>query len=231
MDFFEAVERRRSIRRYKPVPVPETVIRKALEAAVLAPNSSNAQTWDFYWVRSTDKKEKLVKACLNQSAARTAAELIVVVASPKSWKRSWPELKKYVQEIGAPGPVRTYYERLFPWLYTWGPLSLVGLVKWVAANVVGMFRPTPRGPFSKKEVQTVAIKSAALAAENFVLAVTAQGYSTCMMEGHDESRVKRLLGLSHSDRVVMVISVGEEAERGTWGPRFRLDSRQVIHEV
>lgn len=231
MDFFEVIERRRSIRRYKPVPVPEAVIRKALEAAVLAPNSSNAQTWDFYWVRSEAKKQKLVAACLNQSAARTAAELVVVVASPKSWRRSWPELKKYVQDISAPGPVRLYYERLFPWLYMWGPLNLVGFAKWVGASCIGIFRPTPRGPFSKKDVQTVAIKSAALAAENFVLAITAQGFSTCMMEGHDEKRVKKILNLGYSDRVVMVISVGEEAERGTWGPRFRLDSQQVIHEV
>ena len=62
-------------------------------------------------------------------------------------------------------------------------------------------------------------------------AITAQGFSSCMMEGFDEPRVKKILGLKYSDRVVMVISVGEEAERGTWGPRFRISSDKVIHEV
>ena len=88
-----------------------------------------------------------------------------------------------------------------------------------------------RGPGTLRDIQEVCIKSAALAAENFVLAITAQGYATCMMEGFDEPRVKKLLGLKYSDRVVMVISVGEEAERGTWGPRFRISSDKVIHEV
>lgn len=231
MDFFETVERRRSIRRYTNKPVPEAVIRKALEAALLAPNSSNAQTWDFYWVRTPEKKAILAKACLSQSAARTAAELIVIVASPTAWRRSWPGLKEYVNRINAPGPVKLYYEKLFPWLYRWGFLNSIGAVKFVAMTAYGFFKPMARGPFSRSGVQTVAIKSAALAAENFVLAITAQGFSTCMMEGFDEWRVKRLLKLRSSDRVVMVIGVGEEAERGTWGPRYRMDSKEVIHEI
>lgn len=231
MNFFETVEKRRSIRRFTAKPVPETVIRRALDAAILAPNSSNAQTWDFYWVRSAEKKAALVKACLNQSAARTAAELVVIVASPTAWRRSWPQLREYVHAINAPGPVQVYYGRLLPWMYRWGFLNSVGFFKWLMATPVGLVRPMVRGPFSRREVQTVAIKSAALAAENFVLAITAQGYATCMMEGFDEFRVKRLLNLKCSDRVVMVVGVGEEAERGTWGPRFRVPSEQVIHLI
>ena len=43
-----------------------------------------------------------------------------------------------------------------------------------------------------RDLQEIAIKSAALGAENFVLALEAQGFSSCMMEGHDESRVLKL---------------------------------------
>jgi nitroreductase len=80
-------------------------------------------------------------------------------------------------------------------------------------------------------LQEVAIKSAALASENLVLALTAQGYATCMMEGFDEVRVRNLLRLSASARVVMVIAVGLEGERGTWGPQFRIPTEQVVHEI
>ena len=84
MDFFEVIKKRRSIRRFTEKPVPEQVLRKAFETAILAPNSSNVQTWNFYHVKSAENKAKLVEACLSQSAARTASDLVVIVASPIS---------------------------------------------------------------------------------------------------------------------------------------------------
>lgn len=231
MDLIDAIKKRRSIRKYTDKKVPAEIIRSALELALLAPNSSNGQTWDFYWVKSPDKKGRLVKACLSQSAARTAAELIVVVASPESWERSHKELVAFIESVKAPKPVVFYYQKLFPSMYRWGFLNSLGFVKKLAFFIIGIFRPIMRGPGTLRDIQEVCIKSAALAAENFVLAITAQGFSTCMMEGFDEPRVKKLLGLKYSDRVVMVISVGEEADRGVWGPRFRISSDKVIHEV
>ena len=231
MDLFEAIKKRRSVRKYTEKKVPPEVIRNALELALLAPNSSNGQTWNFYWVKSTDKKPKLIKACLNQSAARTAGELVVVVASPESWQRSHKELVTFIESVNAPKPVVFYYQKLFPSMYRWGFLNSLGLLKNLLFFTTGFFRPIMRGPGTLRDIQEVCIKSAALAAENFVLVITAQGFASCMMEGFDEPRVKKLLGLKYSDRVVMVISVGEEADRGTWGPRFRISSDKVIHEV
>jgi len=231
MDFFEVINKRRSVRRYTSKPVPAEVINKALEAATLAPNSSNTQTWDFYWARSSEMKSKMVEACLSQSAARTAQELIVVVADPSLWKRSNGPLIKYVEEIKAPKPVHDYYRKLIPVMYRWGILNSLAPFKWFMVNLSGLFRPMPRGPNTKAGIQGVAIKSAALAAENFALAITAQGFATCMMEGFDECRVSKALKLGCSARVVMVISVGEEATDGTMGPRFRIPTNLVVHEV
>jgi len=231
VEFFQAVETRRSIRKFKPDPVPAEVIQKSFEAAILAPNSSNTQTWDFYWVRSEEKKKKLVEYCLSQSAARTAQELVVVVADPKNWKRSYKPLNRFVEEVKAPNLVKVYYKQLIPLTYRWGFLNTLGLFKWTVSTATGFFRPMTRGPNFKRDLQELAIKSSALAAENFVLALAAQGYASCMMEGHDEWRVKRLLGLPCSARITMVIGVGKEAERGTWGPRFRLPISDVVHEI
>lgn len=232
MDFFEVIQRRRSIRRYTDKPVPREVMMKALDAAILAPTSSNAQVWNFYWVKTPDKKKKLVEACLSQSAARTAQELVVIVASPHDWRRSWRPLVNYVKSLpNPPKGVTTYYEVLFPMLYRWDIFGVFGVFRKFVFFVTGLFRPIARGPSFLKDIQEVSIKSAALAAENFVLAISAQGFSTCMMEGFDERRVKKLLRLRYSERVVMVVSVGEETERGTWGPRFRIPNDQVIHEV
>ena len=40
MDFMDAVRKRRSIRRYKPDPVPDEVLNQVLEAARLAPSGA-----------------------------------------------------------------------------------------------------------------------------------------------------------------------------------------------
>jgi nitroreductase len=231
VDFFEVIEKRRSIRKYTNEAVPSDVIEKAMAAAIKAPNSSNTQTWNFYWVVSEDNKKKLVEACMSQSAARTANQLIVVTANPKLWKRSLPGLIDWVETSKAPKLVHMYYKRLIPLTYRWGFLNGLGLVRWILTSVVGFFRPINRGPYTKRDMQEVAIKSAALACENFVLAITAQGYATCMMEGFDECRVSKILKLQSTERVVMVIGVGKEAERGTWGSQFRLPLEQVLHRV
>jgi nitroreductase len=231
MDFFETVQKRRSIRRFSPAPVPNSVMESAFQAAVLAPNSSNAQTWNFFWIKDPMIRSKVNEACLNQSAARTAADIVVVVASPMDWKRSHHPLIGWVKDAKAPAQVVLYYEKLLPNMYRWGIFNIFGLAKWFALNVIGLFRPIVRRPATKRDIQEVCIKSAALAAENFVLAISALGYSTCMMEGIDETRLKRILKLRSSDRVVMAIGVGEAAERGTWGPRFRIPLDQVVHIV
>ena len=47
MDFFEAVEARRSVRKYKPDPVRRELVMKILHAANDAPSAVNLQQWEF----------------------------------------------------------------------------------------------------------------------------------------------------------------------------------------
>ncbi|MEN9723740.1 MAG: hypothetical protein RJB38_1726 [Pseudomonadota bacterium] len=233
MDFFETLERRRSIRKFSLDPVPEAVIEKALDAAILAPNSSNLQAWDFYWVRTPEAKAALVQACFSQAAARTAQELVVIVADFRKWKRSLAPLLRFIEAVKAPKPVISYYQTLIPLMYRPGLGSVLGMFRAVLAWGTGFFRPVPRVPYTFRDLQEVAMKSSALAAENFVLAISAQGYSSCMMEGFDEHRVRRLLKLPRGARITMVIAVGKEKdlESGTWGPRFRIPREEVIHRI
>lgn len=55
----DAVRKRRSVRKYKPDPVPEKVISQILEAARLAPSASHLQPWHFIVVKNTETKNKL----------------------------------------------------------------------------------------------------------------------------------------------------------------------------
>ena len=56
MNFFEALNKRRSVRKFTNAEVPEAVMKKCLKASLLAPNSSNLQPWEFYWIRNNEKK-------------------------------------------------------------------------------------------------------------------------------------------------------------------------------
>ena len=47
MDVTEAIRTRKSIRGYKPDPVPEEVLKDVLEAAVRAPSAMNTQPWEI----------------------------------------------------------------------------------------------------------------------------------------------------------------------------------------
>ena len=79
-NFRKVIESRRSVRKFTERAIPSEVLDACLDLALLAPNSSNLQPWTFYLVQSPAKKKQLVKACLNQLAAKTAAELIICIA-------------------------------------------------------------------------------------------------------------------------------------------------------
>ena len=227
MDFFSAVQHRRSVRRYTAQSVPENVINQAIDAALLAPNSSNMQTWGIYWVRDADKKRRLSAACLGQGAARTAPELVVFVADPARWRLTRHAIMQTL--IGNPRQdLHNYYGKLVPFTYGF---PILAPLKWLAFNLFGLFKPSVRGPWSSRDIEVVCIKSCALACQNFMMAIAAQNYDSCPMEGFDEVRVKRLLRLGRRTRVVMVISVGMRDPRGIWGERFRVPREHVVHTV
>ncbi|MBN8640010.1 MAG: nitroreductase family protein [Anaerolineae bacterium] len=53
---------RRSIRRYLPDPVPQSVIETVLTAATWAASAHNRQPWRFCVIQSTEQKETLARA-------------------------------------------------------------------------------------------------------------------------------------------------------------------------
>jgi nitroreductase len=228
MEFFEAVRRRRSVRKYTAKTVPADVMHKAFEAAQLAPNSSNLQTSEFIWVKSPEAKAKLVEACLGQNAAATAQELVVVVSRVDTWRAHCNAILEVARAGGANPVVEKYYGKLIPFLYGYRWLAPLKIALFAVA---GLFKPTPRRPATGRDLDEVSIKSAALASENFMLAIAAQGFDTCPMEGFDECRVKKILSAPFGARIVMVISVGERDPKGIWGAQFRLPLSAFMREL
>lgn len=66
-NLLELVKRRRSIRRFKPTPIPEEDVDKIIEVARWAPSAFNLQPWEFVVVSEQGLKDsivQLVNGCL-----------------------------------------------------------------------------------------------------------------------------------------------------------------------
>lgn len=228
-EFDKIIHNRRSVRFYTEEKIPAEIVEKVLDWGLLAPNSSNLQAWEFYWVKDPKKKADLVEALLSQPAARTAQELIVAVAKRKSWKKiSKQMLSVLEQSPDVPKAAKDYYGKIVPLAYTLGPFGVIGLFKKIAVTFAGIARPVPREPCSIADMRVWAVKSTALACENIMLGFSAFGYDSCPMEGYDSSRVKKVLGLNGGDEIVMVISAGKRDQKGVYGPRIRMPREQFI---
>ena len=66
MPLEEAMLTQRAVRRLKPDPVDDALLRRLLELALKAPTGSNAQNWEFIVVRDRAVKAKL--GVINRSA-------------------------------------------------------------------------------------------------------------------------------------------------------------------
>ena len=95
----EIINHRRAVRVYdENANYNPEVTKKCIERATLAPNSSNMQLWEFYKVSTPTIKQKLAAHCMNQSAARTATEMVVVVVRKDLWKRRAADNYKNVKD-------------------------------------------------------------------------------------------------------------------------------------
>lgn len=232
-EFIKTVESRRSVRVFTDEKVAPEDMEHCLELALMAPNSSNLQPWEFYWVKDEEKKEKLKAYCLGQPAATTAQELVVCVARLDTWRQNNKRMLDFFNktEERVPKSALQYYKKLVPIVYNQGPLGILGLIKRTAVFFMGLKQPTPRQPVSHSDMRVWAHKSAALGCENLMLALRAFGYDSCPMEGMDSKRIQKLLGLPKSAEICMVVSAGKRAPNGIYGKRIRFDKDLFIKKV
>ena len=237
----EAIEYRRSVRKYLDIELDEEKVKNCIRNATLAPNSSNMQLWEFYHVTDNKTLKKLSKACFDQNAAKTAVNMVVFVARRDKWRERakynldfledmFDKQEKEGKDVERRRKVsRRYYKKLMPTIYT-DFLGIIGYYKKILSFFIGLFRPIYREVlFSDSRVITH--KSVALAAENFMLSMAEIGYDTCPMEGSDTTRVKKILKLPSKAEITMIIGCGIRAENGVYTERFRVPFDDVYKKV
>jgi nitroreductase len=183
---------------------------------------------------------RLSDACLGQSAASTAPQMVVFVTRQDlHWERerkmnllSRENILKHSPKDRLDGRLKkqsAYYSKVMPFLYS-RFFGLIGLLRKLIVHSVGLFKPMPR-QVSESDTRVVVHKTCALAAQTFMLAMADEGYDTCPMEGFDSVRVKRILNLPLGAEVNMIISCGLRAENGVFGDRVRIPFDDVYKLV
>ena len=79
MEVFDCIRNRRTVREFKPDPVPEEVLHKILQAGRWAPSSSNSQPWHFVVVQEPATLQRLGEIATQGAFIANAPVVIAIV--------------------------------------------------------------------------------------------------------------------------------------------------------
>jgi len=87
MDFYEVLNVRRSIRAYKPDPVPEESLRRIAEAVRSAPTACNRQSYKLLLIRDAAKRAEICKAYSGAFLAQAPVIAVMLCCESEAWRR------------------------------------------------------------------------------------------------------------------------------------------------
>jgi len=184
LEVMQAIRGRRSIRRYDDRPVPQEIIDELLEAARLAPSTSNLQTWRFKVITDASTRKSLREAAFNQRFVEAAPVVIVACA-----------------DFNAFGDRAT---RTMELLRT----------RSVRVSLPMLLRTLRSGKAEDLEERnlTGAIINVSIAVENIVLAAVSLGLGTCWVRAFQPERVSEILSLPPECPPLFLLPLGYPAE-------------------
>jgi nitroreductase len=105
MSVLEQIHSHRSIRKYKPDPVPEDVLNRILEAGLRSSSSGNMQSYSIIVTRDQKLRQKLLTPHLQQSMVVEAPLLITFCAD-------FHRIRRWVALSGAPDSFDNFFSFL-----------------------------------------------------------------------------------------------------------------------
>jgi nitroreductase len=195
----EAVRQRRSIRSFKPIPVPDEMILEMLEAARLAPSGSNSQPWRFVVVTDPAEKRELRKLCFNQAFVEEAAVDFVLCADLSAYsKESYRKRRQETIDAGFV-PARTVDESVYQ-----------RYIDAMSSDLTQQVTPATANTY--------------IAAEHIVLMATALGLGSCWVGGISSYKaIRDFLGIPRGILILGLIAVGYPNSEPRARPRLPLE--------
>jgi nitroreductase len=199
----EAIEKRRSIRKFKEDAVPDGCISALLDAARLAPSGCNAQPWRFKIVQDSEIKMKLANAAYDQSFIARAPVVLVCCADIRGYLEG---TVSGIQDLGQTGAID---ERI---------------VKLLLRRTSQM--ETQMKLMSREQLASRMAFNVAIALEHIVLRAMDFGLGTCWVRLIEEQKVKEIFGWDDNLFVVALLPIGYPDESPQ--PRKRLSIEELI---
>lgn len=195
----EAIERRRSIRKFKQDPIPEKDLMEILNAARLAPSGCNAQPWRFKLVKDNETKIKLSQAAYNQSFIAQAPVVIVCCADVNGYLNA---KVSGIQDLGKIGAVEDRIVQISEKRTT--------NLKAVPIENIG-----PEISFN-----------VAIAVEHMVLRALDFGLGTCWVRLLDTQKINEIFGWDEKIYTVALLPIGYPREDPP--PRRRMELNDLL---
>ncbi len=204
MDFLELASRRQSTRKYDiNRPVEPEKIERIIEAARLAPSACNAQPWHFVVVNEAELMDEAIDAISNPAEGETQPVHFVIVDES--------ELKNKVADAAS---ARLLGMNHFT---KQAPIHILLVEEKVnLSSGIG-------GVIKDKHFAYVDI---GIAASHICLAAEAEGLGSCILGWFNESKIKKLLNIPDSKRVILDILIGYPAQE--LRPKKRKSTDEIV---
>jgi nitroreductase len=214
MTVYDAIQARRSIRRYKPDAVPEDLLARVLDAARLAPSGCAREARKLIVVRDADTRQRVSKACRGVSPGPEG----------KLFEGN-PAVAKAPVVIVACSLVRDANMRYF------GPEGEAPILFTNMSRTAGGPGYWPEyvqhAQAHHGEYESTGITDLALALDHLSLAAVAEGLGTCWIgAGIDEPALRHILAIPEDVQARMIMLLGYPEESPA--PRPRKPVEEVV---
>jgi nitroreductase len=199
METLKAIETRRSIRSFRPDPIPGDVMKKLLQVVSTSPSYTNTQPWEVVVV-SGQKRNELAEKLLNLATAKTPTCSDLPI--PKGWPAAMDERSREhgARRLSTLGLARDDEEGR-------EKLRLMNFEFYGAPCAVFLFMDGSLGEWS--------IFDMGLFAQNLILAAHSLGVESCLQASvtNYAREIKKFLGVSESKKLVICIALGYPNEK------------------
>jgi nitroreductase len=206
-EYLKLVRKRRSVRKFKPDPIPDEYVEKILEAARWAMSGANGQPWEFIVIKDQATKDKMAEAYYENRQRTYNIE-----------KTRVEELMQPMFRVPLTGPPSFQHAPVV--------IVVLGDERTHQATVLSVhFLPPGEG----RVINATYIKNMANATQNIHMAAAALGLGSqwFSVAGLFERALQRILDVPDEISIHTMVPIGYPAYKPP--PPYRRKPEEIVH--